>query len=135
MKQRQFLHVTVLGFSFSYYWNKLVQLLLKHDFHSTVLDMIKQRNVICYGFLQVIFEFKISTSNISWNPFVLRNWASEPDHVNNNEDCAILKTDGKFSDQDCNKPFNYICYKESKSGECAVQVSPCTSYKSHWKVL
>lgn len=43
------------------------------------------------------------------------NWASEPDHVNNNEDCAILKTDGKFSDQDCNKPFNYICYKESKS--------------------
>eukprot|EP00105_Crassostrea_gigas_P026375 XP_011447290.1 PREDICTED: C-type mannose receptor 2 [Crassostrea gigas] len=43
------------------------------------------------------------------------NWAKEPDHVNNNEDCAILKTDGKFSDQDCNKPFNYICYKESKS--------------------
>ncbi|XP_062568970.1 macrophage mannose receptor 1-like isoform X1 [Saccostrea cucullata] len=43
------------------------------------------------------------------------NWATEPDHINNNEDCAILKVDGTFSDQDCSKKFNYICYKESKS--------------------
>ncbi|XP_048745108.1 macrophage mannose receptor 1-like [Ostrea edulis] len=43
------------------------------------------------------------------------NWAKEPDHLNKNEDCAILKTDGTFSDQDCNKRFNYICSKESKS--------------------
>ena len=45
-----------------------------------------------------------------------RNWAQEPDNVNNNENCAILKIDGAFSDQDCNKQFNYICFKESKTG-------------------
>nr|XP_022342030.1 macrophage mannose receptor 1-like [Crassostrea virginica] len=43
------------------------------------------------------------------------NWAQEPDNVNNNENCAILKIDGAFSDQDCNKQFNYICFKESKT--------------------
>ncbi|XP_033756415.1 macrophage mannose receptor 1-like [Pecten maximus] len=36
-------------------------------------------------------------------------WAKEPDHINNNEHCAILKTDGKFSDQNCNRPMNYAC--------------------------
>ncbi|OWF41489.1 macrophage mannose receptor 1-like [Mizuhopecten yessoensis] len=37
------------------------------------------------------------------------SWATEPDHINNNEHCAILKTDGKFSDQNCNRQMNFVC--------------------------
>ncbi|XP_060063615.1 C-type mannose receptor 2-like [Ylistrum balloti] len=36
-------------------------------------------------------------------------WAKEPDHINNDEHCAVLKTDGKFSDQNCNKLMNFAC--------------------------
>ncbi|KAK3095712.1 hypothetical protein FSP39_017933 [Pinctada imbricata] len=47
-------------------------------------------------------------NNDNYNPSFIQ-WAKEPDNINNNENCAIIKTDGHFSDQDCSQNFNYIC--------------------------
>lgn len=39
-------------------------------------------------------------------------WAAfEPDNKNNAENCIALRSDGKFSDVQCDEPRPYICHR------------------------
>ncbi|KAL3864477.1 hypothetical protein ACJMK2_006156 [Sinanodonta woodiana] len=61
------------------------------------------------GFQYVRKQWQWTSMNpVNTNLFT---WATEPDNVGGLESCAMVRMNGKFSDQNCNSLHNFVCKK------------------------
>ena len=54
------------------------------------------------------------------------SWVKEPDNIAGNENCAVLRTTGVFSDRNCNyATANYACKKPQSTCEYLCHIILC----------
>ena len=76
------------------------------------LNKFLSNGVAFINFLQFFLFIPFSTTTTTFN-----NWdAGDPNNGGplKNEDCALIKPDGKWNDYPCKDRFNYICKRKPR---------------------
>jgi hypothetical protein len=87
---------------------------VRHSGHACISIYVLILFCKLYVYNKMMFISYKCMRNVVYNS----SWAVEPDNLAGKEHCAVLKMNGKLSDQDCSKTMNFICRKPESVCKC-----------------
>ena len=93
--------------------------------------LLFNRVAFTYKFPNITLVHPFSATTTTFN-----NWdAGDPNNGGplQNEDCALIKPDGKWNDYPCKDRFNYICKRKPREYNFLFIFSSCSYFKCSCK--